>query len=147
MTAAAAASIAEQETHARSVEAVAADQTDFSFRCLGYDFRAWIDSDAGTPSLCIACDLGDLPFSAENRQGRRNALTVLSRTSDLGDTKLYLTDFRRISLLTRVPVSDAGDTLELISRAAWSVCRVLGYIGMFGEFLGPPKPGETRPAP
>lgn len=143
---AAAASIAEQFPPARLVEAATADETDFSFRCLGYDFRAWIDADAGAPSLCVACDLGDLPFSAENRNGRRNALTVLSRTSDMGDTKLYLTGFRRISLLTKAPVSDADDTVELISRAAWSVCRVLGYIDMFGEFLGPPKQAGNRPA-
>jgi hypothetical protein len=143
---AAAVSIAKQGPHARFAEAAAADETDFTFRCLGYDFHAWIDTGAGAPSLCVACDLGDLPFSAENRNGRRNALTVLSRTSDLGDTKLYLTGFRRISLLTKAPVSDADDTVELISRAAWSVCRVLGYIDMLGEFLGQPKQPESQPA-
>ncbi|MEK9646723.1 MAG: hypothetical protein VW547_14385, partial [Alphaproteobacteria bacterium] len=92
------------------------------------------------------CDLDDLPFSAENRNGRRNALTVISRTSDLGDTKLHLTGFRRILLLTKAPVSDADDTIELISRAARSVCRVIGYIDMLGEFLGQPKQSESRSA-
>ncbi len=82
-------------------------------------------------------DLGDLPLSDLNCDGRRKSLTVSSRTADFGDTKLYLTSVRRISLLTKMRVSDANYNAELIYRAAWSVCCAVGYIDSASSLDGP----------
>ncbi len=78
-------------------------------------------------------DLGDLTLSDVNRDGRRKSLTVCGRTADFGDTKLHLAGLRRISLLTKMLVSDTNYNAQLIFRAAWSVSCVVGYIAMFSE--------------
>ena len=69
----------------------------------------------------LACEIGHLPYSAENREGRRTGLMVLSGAGSILSARLMLTDCYKISLLTAIQVADAEDVRSVISAAAASV--------------------------
>lgn len=112
--------------------------SDFGFRCLGHDFRAWIESGNGRQVMCVSCELGDLPYSAENGYGRRSALTLLSQAASFEGTRISLSGFRSVSLTTVVPVDDNDDAATRISRAVHAVLRAAPLIALFGEITGKP---------
>ena len=90
----------------------------FAFRCRGHACRGWLQDDRHGHGVYVACDVGILPYTAENRDGRRSALLVLSRAGSMGRSRLMLTEFHRISVVTRVPVADHTDSVAILSAAA-----------------------------
>jgi len=84
----------------------AAESSNFSFRFQDRKFQAWTQEDAQGPMVYLACEIGQLPYSAENREGRRAGLMVLSGAGSILSPWLMLTDFYKISLLTAIKVAD-----------------------------------------
>lgn len=119
-------------SHAAAVSTMDADASDvsgdadvgFTFSALGHDFRAWIQHDPKGDSLQLTCDVGNLPFSAENRSGRRRALVLLSGARYLSSATLMLSDFHKISLLVSERITDPVDPKAILSSAATGVLKI-----------------------
>lgn len=110
----------------------------FHFRCLGYDFRAWTHRENGRPGLSVACDVGSLPYTAENREARRNALLVLSRAGHIAGTRLILTGFQKISVLSSLPLGEDREVTDVIGGAAAAVINALPLIALMSDCLTTP---------
>ena len=96
----------------------------------------------------VACDLGHLPYSAENREGRRNRLMILSAAGAAISARLLLTDFHKISLLANVTVPDVQDSKAIVSGAAASVIGMLPMIDLMETCVVPTadRPDSNRTA-
>jgi len=94
--------------------------------------------------VLVSCDVGHLPYSAENRGGRRNGLMILSAVSATLSARLMLTDFHKISLLTSLRITSAEDLKSVVSGAAASVISSLPLIELMEASLAPP--GADKPA-
>ena len=97
--------------------------TRFSFSVANRQYEAWIENQAAGQRVCVSCPLGHLPYSAENRTGRRAVLMLLSAAANLPMARLILTDFQKISLLVSESVSDAGDPKDVLAGAAAAVLK------------------------
>tara|TARA_R110000787_G_scaffold103931_1_gene210578 strand:- start:86 stop:529 length:444 start_codon:yes stop_codon:yes gene_type:complete len=107
------------ETVSQSPAATSADGTvSFNFQCFGLDFRAWTQASAAGSTLFLCCEVGALPYTAENRDARRNALILLSHAGDIDGAQLLLTDFSRVSVMASAPVRAGEDAVGLFARAA-----------------------------
>ena len=116
----------------------------FSFRCLNHSFEAWTQNDGDGPSVYVSCELGTLPYSAENRDCRRSALLLLSKAGTVARTRLMLSDFSRISIVAKTGLRDADDTVDLLSSVAAAVINSMPLITLTTECLSPatsPPPG------
>lgn len=113
---------------APSVSDEAASTPNFSFRYQDRDFKAWTQRDAGGSTVYLACELGHLPYSAENRDGRRAALMILSAASSILSARLMLTDFHKISLLTTAKLADCEDVKSVVATTAAGVIDSLPLI-------------------
>jgi hypothetical protein len=102
-------------------EKAATEAPNFSFRSQDRNFRAWTQNDAGGPRVYLACEIGQLPYSAENREGRRAGLMILSAAGSILSSRLLLTDFHKISLLTTAKITDTEDFKSIVATAAASV--------------------------
>lgn len=109
----------------------------FSFQFGERKFQAWAQEDDGGPTVYLACELGHLPYSAENRDGRRTGLMILSAASTILSARLMLTDFHRISLLTTRKISDTGDLQSVVAAAAASVIGTLPLIELMETSVSP----------
>jgi len=109
----------------------------FSFRYRDRKFQAWTQDDADGPTVYLACELGHLPYSAENRDGRRTGLMILSAASSILSARLMLTDFHRISLLTTKKISDSADLQSVVAAAAASVVGSLPLIELMESSVSP----------
>lgn len=109
----------------------------FDFQCNGHLFTSWMESDGDQHRLSIACDVGNLPYSAENRDGRRSALVLLSRAGDLHGTHLILTNYHKVSLIRSSTISGDHDPVTLISHAAASVMNTMPLIEFVKGCLSP----------
>ena len=116
----------------------AAETPNFSFRFQDRKFQAWTQEDAQGPMVYLACEIGHLPYSAENREGRRAGLMVLSGAGSILSARLMLTDFYKISLLTAIKVADAEDLKAVIAAAAASVISSLPLIQLMETSVTPP---------
>lgn len=114
-----------------------ADAPQFSFRTGNRSFNVWTQPASEGTELCVACELGNLPYSAENRERRRNGLMILSAAGAAISTRLILTDFHKISLLTSVNVADIEDTKAIVSGAAASVLGMLPLIDLMESCVVP----------
>jgi hypothetical protein len=106
----------------------AAETPNFSFRFQNRRFQAWTQEDSQGPMVYLACEIGHLPYSAENREGRRTSLMILSGAGSILSARLMLTDFHKISLLTAIKITDAKDLRGVVSAAAASVVSSLPLI-------------------
>lgn len=113
----------------------ASETVTFQFRCLGHSFRARINRSGENAELCVACDVGSLPYSVENRAARRNALMVLSRAGHIADTRLVLSGFHRISLMSCVPLGTEREISAVLVHAATAVLNALPLIGLMADCL------------
>lgn len=109
----------------------------FSFRFQERRFRAWTEEDEGESTVFLACELGHLPYSAENRDGRRAGLMILSAASSVLSARLMLTDFHKISLLTSQKIPDADDLQSVVAAAAASVISSLPLIELMESSVSP----------
>lgn len=114
----------------------------FAFRAFDRDFEAWLQNDAHGPGVYVTCPVGVLPYSAENRDARRNALMLLSRVGTIARTRLVLSDFYRISIVARAPVDDPEDSVAILSSAAVAVLGSLPLIRFMGDCLAEPQTAE-----
>ena len=94
--------------------------------------------------VLVSCDVGHLPYSAENREGRRNDLMILSAVGATLSARLMLTDLHKISLLTSLKITSAEDLKSVVSGAAASVIGSLPLIELMEASLAPP--GADKPA-
>lgn len=111
------------------------DAITFRFRCLGHAFRAWIHREGETRSICVACDVGHLPYSAEDREGRRNALIVLSRAGHITGTRVVLSNFHRVSIVSSLPLGNDHSGAAILSGAVAAVLNATPLIGLMSECL------------
>lgn len=109
----------------------------FSFRCQNRNFTAWALQDSSGPTVHVACELGHLPYSAENREGRRTGLMILSAASSILTARLMLTDFHKISLLTTTKITDCEDMKAVVTATAASVIDTLPLIELMESCLSP----------
>lgn len=109
----------------------------FSFRYGDRKFKAWTQEDAGGPTVYLVCELGHLPYSAENRDGRRAGLMILSAARSIVSARLMLTDFHRISLVTTQKISDTADLQSVVAAAAASVIGSLPLIELMESSVSP----------
>ncbi len=112
----------------------------FSFRIKDRKFSAWVQNDANGPEVCLACEIGGLPYSAENRDGRRAALTILSASGTFlasVSSRLMLSDFHKISLLTTAKIADAEDLRGIVAAAAAGVLTNLPLIELMEKSMAP----------
>lgn len=112
----------------------------FSFRCSNPLFNVWTQPVFDGVEVYVACDLGHLPYSAENREGRRNGLMILSAAAAAISARLLLTDFHKISLLANVTVHDVQDSKAIVSGAAASVIGMLPMIDLMETCVVPTAP-------
>ena len=94
--------------------------------------------------VLVSCYVGHLPYSAENREGCRNGLMILSAVGATLSARLMLTDFHKISLLTSRRITSAKDLKSVVSGAAASVISSLPLIELMEASLAPP--GADKPA-
>lgn len=121
----------------KELETETAEAPQFSFRCGNRVFSAWTQpADAGF-EVCVACELGHLPYSAENPERRRNGLMILSAAGAAVSARLLLTDFHKISLLASVTVDDIEDSKIVVSGAAASVVGMLPLIELMESCVVP----------
>ena len=113
------------------------DTPRFSFRCRNRSFDAWTQNDGDGPSVYVSCEVGFLPYSAENRDGRRSALLLLSNAGTIARTRLMLTDFHKISVVAKARIADQQDPVGLLSSAAAAVLGSLPLIELMSSCLGP----------
>ena len=116
----------------------ATETPNFSFRFQDRKFQAWTQEDAQGPMVYLACEIGQLPYSAENREGRRAGLMVLSGAGSILSARLMLTDFYKISLLTAIKVADTEDLRAVVAAAAASVISSLPLIQLMETSVTPP---------
>lgn len=114
-----------------------ADSPQFSFRSGNRSFSVWTQPGADGSEVCVACELGSLPYSAENRERRRNGLMILSAAGSVVSTRLILTDFHKISLLASVTIPDIQDSKAVVSGAAASVLGMLPLIELMESCVVP----------
>lgn len=107
----------------------------FAFRCLDLDFDAWVQDDGYGPSVYVSCNVGLLPYTAENRDARRSALLLLSRAGTVARSRLVLTDFHRISVVTREKLYDPTDSVDILASAAAAVLRSRPLIDLAASCL------------
>lgn len=117
-----------------------AEAPQFSFRCGNRWFTAWTQPNDDGTEVCVACELGHLPYSAENRERRRNGLMILSAAGAAVSARLLLTDFHKISLLASVAIQDAEDPKAIVSGAAASVMSMLPLIDLMESCVVPDAP-------
>jgi hypothetical protein len=125
------------ETHTEVTE-----NPKFSFRCAKRLFSVWTKPVPEGAEVYVACELGHLPYSAENRERRRNGLMILSAAGAAISARLILTDFHKISLLANVTIPDIEDSKAIISAAAASVVGMLPMIELMDSCVVP-TPGST----
>lgn len=113
------------------------DAPQFSFRCAGRSFNVWTQPHADGAEICVACELGHLPYSAENRERRRNGLMILSAAGAAVSARLMLTDFHRISLLASIVMEDDQDQKSIVSGACASVISMLPLIELMDSCVVP----------
>jgi hypothetical protein len=116
----------------------AAETPHFSFRFQDRKFKVWTQEESQGSMVYLACEIGHLPYSAENREGRRAGLMVLSGAGSILSARLMLTDFYKISLLTAIKVADAEDLKAVIAAAAASVISSLPLIQLMETSVTPP---------
>jgi hypothetical protein len=116
----------------------------FSFQHRNRSFGVWTRTDAEGPMVLVSCGVGHLPYSAENREGRRNGLMILSAVGATLSARLMLTEFHKISLLTSLKITSAEDLKSVVSGAAASVIGSLPLIELMEASLAPP--GADKPA-
>jgi hypothetical protein len=116
----------------------ATETPNFSFRFQDRKFQAWTQEDAQGPMVYLSCEIGHLPYSAENREGRRAGLMVLSGAGSILSARLMLTDFYKISLLTAIKVADTEDLRAVVAAAAASVISSLPLIQLMETSVTPP---------
>lgn len=115
----------------------AADAPQFSFLCGNRWFNVWTQPGADGTDVCVACELGHLPYSAENRERRRNGLMILSAAGAAVSARLLLTDFHKISLLASAAVDDVEDSKAIVSAAAACVVWMLPLIELMESCVVP----------
>lgn len=115
----------------------------FTFRCMGHAYRAWVQDDRHGFGVYAACDVGILPYSAENRDARRSALLLLSRAGSIGRSRLMLTGFHRISVVTRAPLADPSDAVGIISAAAFAATSGAPLVGLMSSCLAVRPAGDA----
>ena len=115
----------------------AAELPKFSFRCANRLFSVWTQPVADGAEVYVACELGHLPYSAENRERRRNGLMILSAAGAAISAQLILTDFHRISLLANATIPDIEDSKAIVSAAAASVIGMLPMIDLMESCVVP----------
>lgn len=114
-----------------------AESPKFSFRCANRLFSVWTHPVADGAEVYVACELGHLPYSAEDRDRRRNGLIILSSAGAGISARLILTDFHRISLLANTTIPDIHDSKEIVSGAAASVIGMLPMIELMESCVVP----------
>jgi len=114
-----------------------AENPKFSFRCANRLFSVWTQPVADGAEVYVACELGHLPYSAENRERRRNGLMILSAAGAAISARLILTDFHRISLLANVTIPDIEDSKAIVAGAAASVVGMLPMIDLMESCVVP----------
>lgn len=114
-----------------------ADTPQFSFRSGNRWFNVWTQPTSDGSEVCVACELGHLPYSAENRERRRNGLMILSAAGAAVSARLILTDFHKISLLASVGIADTQDSQSIVSGAAASVLGMLPLIDLMESCVVP----------
>jgi hypothetical protein len=117
-----------------STDDEASESPKFSFRCSNRLFNVWTHPVSDGVEVYVACDLGHLPYSAENRERRRNGLMILSAAGAAISARLLLTDFHKISLLANVTVQDSK---AIVSGAAASVIGMLPMIDLLETCVVP----------
>ena len=115
----------------------------FTFRCIGHSYRAWVQDDRHGFGVYAACDVGILPYSAENRDARRSALLLLSRAGSLGRSRLMLTDFHKISVVTRAPLADSSDTIAIVAAATHAAIGGTPLVQLMSNCLAVPPAGNA----
>lgn len=115
----------------------AAEAPQFSFRCGNRPFSVWTQPNTDGTEVCVACELGHLPYSAENRELRRNGLMILSAVGAAVSARLILTDFHKISLLASVIIQDVEDSKSVVVGAAASVMSMLPLIDLMESCVVP----------
>lgn len=118
----------------------AVESPKFSFRCGNRSFSVWTQPLPDGSEVCVACELGHLPYSAENRERRRNGLMLLSAAGAVVSARLILTDFHRISLLGSVAIDDIEDPKAVVTGAAASVIGMLPLIDLMETCVVPTPP-------
>ena len=78
-----------------------------------------------------------MPYSAENREGRRAGLMILRAASTISSARLLLTDFHKISLLTTVKITDTKDMKSVVVAAAASLIGSLPLIELMEDSIDP----------
>ena len=132
---------------APNTEKTVAEPPRFSFKFRGRKFSAWTQDDTGGPQVCLACEIGSLPYSAENRDGRRAGLMILSAAGHILSSRLLLTDFHRISLMTTARIADTGDIKSVVAAAATSLLCNLPLIELMENSLSPDASGPEMQEP
>ena len=89
------------------------------------------------------CELGHLPYSAENRKRRRNGLMILSAVGAAVSARLLLADFHKISLLASVVIQAAEDTKAVMSGAAVTFMSMLPLIDLMESCVEPNAPSSS----
>tara|TARA_R110000868_G_scaffold231583_2_gene484999 strand:+ start:57 stop:527 length:471 start_codon:yes stop_codon:yes gene_type:complete len=117
-----------------------AETPNFSFRFRGRRFSVWVQTSANGPEVYLACEIGRLPFSAENRDGRRAALMILSAAGSIlspASSRLMLSDLHAISLLSISKIDDATDSKSIVAAAAAGVVANLPLIELMETSISP----------
>ena len=115
----------------------AAEAPQFSFRCGNRSFSVWTQTNSDGSEVCVACELGHLPYSAENPENRRNGLMILSAAGAAVSARLILTDFSKISLLASMSIDDIHDSKTIVTGAAGSVIGILPLIDLMESCVVP----------
>lgn len=114
----------------------------FSFNCLGLRFSASTRMRNAKPWLMLTARIGPIPYTAESRQRRRDALAIMRATLALPHGKLGLTRDAQIEVSGVVPLAESLTPLNVISAATALVLEVKPYVALLSEFV----PSAWRPA-
>jgi hypothetical protein len=117
-----------------------AEAPQFSFRCGNRPFTVWTQPNTDGTEVSVACELGHLPYSAENRERRRNGLMILSAVGMGVSARLILTDMHKISLLASTVIQDAEASKAVVSGAAATGMNMLPLIDLMESCVVPNAP-------
>lgn len=114
----------------------------FSFACLGLRFSASTRVRKARPWLMLVARIGPVPYTAESRERRRDALAIMRATLALPHGKLGLTRDGHIEVSGQMPLAEPLTPVNVISAATGLVLEIRPYVALLSEFV----PSAWRPA-
>ena len=114
------------------------DHFDFTFQYLGFLFAVKATTIDGRRLVKFHANLGKLPFTSENRNGRVNALRIVDTAGNALGGKVEITPNQRIMLAEDIWLDEPMTPVLLVSIAARLLIRAKPYLEMLAGAVNQP---------